>query len=420
MTLQGIQSFKFATLVAFTGLAIGPVHIFAAAIPTADGGSLNLVNKAPLLVGVTTVSPCINFGGGAICTPGQSFQMTVSSGSSADFSAVASATDQMMDISTFPPPNLVNFQTVAGGTAVAGATVHFYLTQMVLTNGGLGFGDCSSSAANLPNNHCSPAFSPFTFAEDSSGTQVTIQFSVLMNAYTGSSLTGTTPYRGIFTTQQSGTLVGTGACSGITANITNILNCQAANGTITATWSAAESPIPGPPAFKGCTVTQGGWGAPPHGNNPGAILVANFPTVYPTGVEIGEPGFNFLLFTSAAGVQSFLPQGGPPSFLNSSATIPPAISGTSAGVFAGQVLALQLNVGIYNYGSKILCGNWNAVRRAVGSYHPLNAANVAIGEGILPPGFASFSAFNDLIDELNSAFDGCVKRWLGFCAAHLI
>src|SRR5215510_9913562 len=35
------------------------------------------------------------------------------------------------------------------------------------------------------------------------------------------------------------------------------------------------------------TQTQGGWGAPPAGNNPGAYLHAHFATAFPTGLTIG-------------------------------------------------------------------------------------------------------------------------------------
>lgn len=167
-----------------------------------------------------------------------------------------------------------------------------------------------------------------------------------------------------------------------------------------------------PRTFDGCTVTQGGWGAPAHGNNPGTMLNAAFPTLYPTGVTIG--GINTLKFTSAAAVRNFLPQGGPPSFLNASAINP--IARTSAGVFAGQVLALQLNVNIFNFGSLILTGTGTSLDGDTVA-QVLAAANTALGGGPLPIGFASFSRLNDLVDALNSSFDGCVPD--GFALTHL-
>jgi hypothetical protein len=167
-----------------------------------------------------------------------------------------------------------------------------------------------------------------------------------------------------------------------------------------------------PRQFTGCTVTQGGWGAPAHGNNPGTVLNAAFPVVYPAGVTIGS--INTLHFTSSNAVRNFLPQGGPPSFLNTSAIDPTAR--TSAGVFAGQVLALQLNVDIEGLGSLVLSGTGTGLDGDTVA-QVLAAANIALGGGGLPAGFASYSSLNDLIDNLNGSFDGCVAD--GFASSHL-
>jgi hypothetical protein len=104
-------------------------------------------------------------------------------------------------------------------------------------------------------------------------------------------------------------------------------------------------------------------------------------------------------------VRAFLPQGGPPSFLNSSAINP--TSRTSAGVFAGQVLALQLNVDINGEGNVIVTGTGTPFDGQTVS-DVLAAANLALGDpGALPPGFASYSALNDLVDYFNGLFDNC-------------
>jgi hypothetical protein len=55
------------------------------------------------------------------------------------------------------------------------------------------------------------------------------------------------------------------------------------------------------------TQTQGGWGSPPNGNNPGAYLAAHFASAFPNGLEIGCT--NRLRLTSAAAVRAFLPSG---------------------------------------------------------------------------------------------------------------
>lgn len=146
-------------------------------------------------------------------------------------------TGTITDVSNAPLP-LIAFETVPGAGALSGQTINFDLTSIPTSSATVG--NCTSNAAF---NSCTPAFSPITLAEDSTGLQVTITFTTLIDGYTGSSLSGSTAYRALFTTQQSGTLVGLVNCAGLPANITNILSCEAAGGTITATWSATESPL---------------------------------------------------------------------------------------------------------------------------------------------------------------------------------
>jgi len=89
------------------------------------------------------------------------------------------------------------------------------------------------------------------------------------------------------------------------------------------------------------TQTQGGWGAPAAGNNPGAYRDANFAFAFPNGLIVG--GANTLTLTSASAVEAFLPAGGPPSSLTGNFTDPVGGNGTG-GVFSGQVVALTLSV----------------------------------------------------------------------------
>ena len=170
--------------------------------------------------------------------------------------------------------------------------------------------------------------------------------------------------------------------------------------------------------FTGCTVTQGGWGAVPHGNNPAAFLAAHFPAAPGVTIGLGYPN-NLLVapfwlnFSSALAVQNFLPQGGTPGALSASAPNP--TSGTSAGVFAGQVLALTLNVQLQGFGSLVLSGTGTSFDgKTVNDV--LAAANTAISGGALPTGF-TYSSLNDLVDKLNNAFDGCVAT--GWATGHL-
>ncbi|MCS7053839.1 MAG: choice-of-anchor A family protein [Ignavibacterium sp.] len=86
------------------------------------------------------------------------------------------------------------------------------------------------------------------------------------------------------------------------------------------------------------TYTQGGWGSPSN-STPGQIRDNYFNSVFPGGLIVGS---NYkLTLTSATAVKNFLPQGGTAGAFNQNYTNP---SSTSAGVLAGQVVALTLNV----------------------------------------------------------------------------
>lgn len=89
------------------------------------------------------------------------------------------------------------------------------------------------------------------------------------------------------------------------------------------------------------TYSQGGWSIKPKGKNQTARLEASFDIIFPKGVVIGEE--TTLTFTSARATRNFLPQGGSAGFLSKSEVDP--TKRTEAGEFAGQVLALALNVG---------------------------------------------------------------------------
>lgn len=180
-----------------------------------------------------------------------------------------------------------------------------------------------------------------------------------------------------------------------------------------------------PPPVAFVTYTQGGWGAPPNGNNPGMVLQTNFSTVYnacpsktvsPTTAAnscvtigiAGETGRFFLRFTTSTAVMNFLPAGGAPKALKASANNP---TSSAAGVFAGQVLAVQLAVNFSNAG--VITPGLASLKVASG--HPLAGqtvsqvlaiANRVLGGdlSVLPPGM-SISALNDAMARINENFD---------------
>jgi hypothetical protein len=165
---------------------------------------------------------------------------------------------------------------------------------------------------------------------------------------------------------------------------------------------------------EGCTYTQGGWGSAPAGNNPGTKLKNNFAAVFPTGIEIGIPGAGgfSLKFTTAKAVENFLPAGGTPDDLAADATNPLT---TAAGVFAGQVLALKINVAMSAAG-KIPFGpigdlelcNFGGSLDGKSISDVLADAEFVLGGGALGPDYASISDLNNLVTLLNQGFDNCV------------
>jgi hypothetical protein len=163
-----------------------------------------------------------------------------------------------------------------------------------------------------------------------------------------------------------------------------------------------------------CTYTQGGWGAVPHGNNPGTILHNNFSTVFGGFVEVGIPGstgfsmqfLDTMAITGADAITAYLPAGGKPKALQKDYVNPPT---TESGVFGGQVLALKLNV-LYDHPAgfgALTITNTGTSFDGMMVVDVLDAANQALGGGGLPFGY-TLSNLNDLVSLLNQGFDNCL------------
>lgn len=155
------------------------------------------------------------------------------------------------------------------------------------------------------------------------------------------------------------------------------------------------------------SFTQGGWGATPNGNNPAALLAANFATVYPNGVEVGIAGAAgySMKFNSATAVGAYLPAGGTAKALTADLINPTT---SSSGVFGGQVLALKLNVGFSaanvtasGYGNLKVVGTGTALDGMTVA-QILAQAEIAIGGGTA---VVSISTLNEIATALNEAVD---------------
>jgi uncharacterized repeat protein (TIGR01451 family) len=168
---------------------------------------------------------------------------------------------------------------------------------------------------------------------------------------------------------------------------------------------------PPPPPTAPCTFrtqTQGGWGSSPSGNNPGAFLAQHFNSVFgASGVTIG--GYKKLTFTSSTAVRNFLPQGGSPNKLTSTGT---NVTSSSAGVFAGQVLALQISVAMSEAGktteglADLEVKSGPLAGKTVGEV--LELANKALGGKSVG---ISITTLNSVVDSINQNFvDGVVNK----------
>ena len=178
---------------------------------------------------------------------------------------------------------------------------------------------------------------------------------------------------------------------------------------------------PPPGTFVTFTGTPGGWGAPCNGNNVGCLRDDHFADVFPNGIVLGDQdgpdgdGAYSLVFSSAAAVETFLPNGGGAAALTADATDP---ASSNAGVLAGHLLAATLNVayddaGVFDHlkpdpavklKDLVLadCVHASLIGRTVSEL--LELANGVLSGAQAPPGGASISAVADALAMLNEAF----------------
>ncbi|MHA1483248.1 MAG: hypothetical protein ACTSQA_07420 [Candidatus Heimdallarchaeaceae archaeon] len=91
------------------------------------------------------------------------------------------------------------------------------------------------------------------------------------------------------------------------------------------------------------TQTQGGWGTSAKGNNPGVYRDANFDSAFPNGLTVGDGTSGYYAhFTSSISIKNFLPAKKTSAPFSKNHDNP---TKTEAGILAGQVVALTLNIG---------------------------------------------------------------------------
>ena len=157
------------------------------------------------------------------------------------------------------------------------------------------------------------------------------------------------------------------------------------------------------------TYSQGGWGSPAHGNNPGAVRDAYFTSVFPTGLDVGDPSNFTMHFSSASAIQSFLPAGGPDNPLTQNLTDPANSNGI--GNWAGQIVAAEMNVG---YDEAGYLGNGftdlKDLKYISGPFAGMTIENfLIIANTALGGGSTSGYSYNQIgyaAEQINLAFDG--------------
>jgi hypothetical protein len=154
------------------------------------------------------------------------------------------------------------------------------------------------------------------------------------------------------------------------------------------------------------TQTQGGWGS--KNGAPAQYRDANFDNAFNPSLIVGDAGGFTLTLTNSDAVEDFLPAGGPPAAFNQNYVDPEE---TTAGVFAGQVTALSLNVGFdlndpafgassTNLEDLIVVDNTSACfEMTVGEI--LDEANLAISGQASDP---SLSNLNNCVSDINENF----------------
>ncbi len=238
------------------------------------------------------------------------------------------------------------------------------------------------------------------------------------------------PYTGSYTLTSSGpssdqiTVVATGAIDKASVtNSSNVATCTV------------------PP--QACSVTQGGWFAGSNGGNYGALLQTWFPTVYPSGLQVGGSGATNnwnIRFPGSATVSYSQPGGNTAGVLRRNWTVSTTVENPSAGIteypfnsgndtgtgnFGSQVTALKINVDLGaagafashpGIGGLKLYGTGSSLDGLTVS-QILAVAQQALAGGAFPAGFDANSFAGFLGNYLNPSFDQCKPS--GWALGHL-
>ncbi|HSH66503.1 MAG TPA: hypothetical protein VLB84_12110 [Bacteroidia bacterium] len=135
------------------------------------------------------------------------------------------------------------------------------------------------------------------------------------------------------------------------------------------------------------TQTQGGWGAPAHGNNPGKYMQTNFAGAFPNGLTVGCN--NTLTLTSAQAVTDYLPAGGTPAVLKTSYTNPTTLKNNLASQLVTLTLSVQFDLYDPNFSS----------------------SSIQLGDLVIASGTFKGMSIKDFLAEANKVLGGCSSSY---------
>lgn len=141
------------------------------------------------------------------------------------------------------------------------------------------------------------------------------------------------------------------------------------------------------------TQTQGGWGANPHGNNPGTYLHGHFAAAFPNGLAVGCT--YKLTLTSAQAVTDYLPGGGPAAVLTKNIINPIKFQNNLASQLVTLTLSVQFDLADPNFSS----------------------SSLALGNLIVGKGPFKGMKIKDVLAEANKVLGGCPSN---YTAAQLV
>jgi len=135
------------------------------------------------------------------------------------------------------------------------------------------------------------------------------------------------------------------------------------------------------------TQTQGGWGAPAHGNNPGKYLHDHFTGAFPNGLTVGCT--YKITLTSAQAITDYLPGGGTPAVLTTNYTNPVKLKNN----LASQLITLTLSVQFDLYDPKF------------------SSSSLPLGSLLIGSGPFKGATITDFLKEANTVLGGCPSKY---------